>query len=68
MEVRPNSEKPEKKKIFYHEITEARNHEKDHEKFRVFLIVFIVFATKHTNFTTEGLTTHTRRQYVRPTK
>ncbi len=31
-----NPDKPEKKAIFYHEITKGRNHEKDHESFRVF--------------------------------
>jgi len=33
-----NLDKPEKKKISYHEITKGRNHEKDHETFRVFQI------------------------------
>jgi len=27
--------------IFYHEINKVRNHEKDHEKFPVFVIAFI---------------------------
>jgi hypothetical protein len=31
-----NPDKPEKKMIFYHETTKVRNHEKDHENFRVF--------------------------------
>jgi hypothetical protein len=34
--MKPNPDKPEKKKIFYHEITKVRNHEKDRENLRVF--------------------------------
>ena len=57
----PNPDQPGKKKIFYHEITKVRNHEKDHENFRVFQIscfrdCFYFFATKNTNFTVKGLT------------
>jgi hypothetical protein len=34
--IEPNPGKPEKKKIFYHEITKGRNHEEDHGNFRAF--------------------------------
>ncbi len=37
IEIR-NLDKPDKKKIFYHEITKGRNHEKDHETVRGFQI------------------------------
>jgi hypothetical protein len=37
IEIR-NLDIPEKKKISYHENTKGRNHEKDHETFRVFQI------------------------------
>ncbi|RLC16411.1 MAG: hypothetical protein DRI24_08435 [Deltaproteobacteria bacterium] len=55
-----NPDKPEKKKIIYHETTKNRNHEKDHENFRGFQFscfrdCFYFFATKYRNFTVKGL-------------
>ena len=41
----PNPDKPEKKKIFYHENTKGRNNEKDHEAFRIWIFGFRIYYT-----------------------
>ena len=62
-----NPDKPENKKIFYHEITKVRNHEKDHKTFRVFQIscfrdCFYFFATKDRYITFKGLKAYRLKQ------
>ena len=60
MAYSPNPDKPEKKKIFYHETRKCETTKKTMKlfvvfRFRVFVIAFTIFATKYTNFTVKGL-------------